>query len=85
MDIRQHLQSLEKRELVCDKKHALGAAVQRVIGLWPTSARISASHRDNLTGLVRLRQLDGYKAELVAHPQRVKLVENHCPTGVATF
>ncbi|KFK91959.1 MULTISPECIES: metalloregulator ArsR/SmtB family transcription factor [unclassified Serratia (in: enterobacteria)] len=36
-----------------------------------------------LSRLVRLRQHDGYMAELLDHPQGKLLVENHCPIGVA--
>ncbi len=41
------------------------------------------SHQDRLTRLVRLRQHDGYMAELLDHPHGALLVENHCPIGVA--
>ena len=41
------------------------------------------SHQDRLARLVRLRQHDGYMAELFDHPHGALLVENHCPIGVA--
>ncbi|BAO36540.1 TPA: HTH domain-containing protein [Serratia marcescens] len=126
MGIRQHLQSLEKRELVCyeearskvgrptrywsltERGHAFAAADQERLrasalqlfggaGVEPLlSAReeqlylryaeeLSAerSHHDRLARLVRLRQHDGYMAELLDHPHGALLVENHCPIGVA--
>lgn len=126
MGIRQHLQSLEKRELVCyeearskvgrptrywsltERGHAFAAADQERLrasalqlfggaGVEPLlSAReeqlylryaeeLSAerSHQDRLARLVRLRQHDGYMAELFDHPHGALLVENHCPIGVA--
>lgn len=126
MGIRQHLQSLEKRELVCyeearskvgrptrywsltSKGYAHTAADQKRLresalqlfgdtGVEPLlSAReeqlylryaeeLSAelNHQDRLVRLVRLRQHDGYMAELLEHPHGSLLVENHCPVGVA--
>ena len=126
MGIRQHLQSLEKRELVCyeearskvgrptrywsltERGHAFAAADQERLrasalqlfggaGVEPLlSAReeqlylryaeeLSAerSHQDRLARLVRLRQHDGYMAELFDHPHGALLVENHCPICAA--
>ncbi|CAI1145625.1 helix-turn-helix transcriptional regulator [Serratia entomophila] len=125
MGIRQHLQSLEKRELVCYEEsrikvgrptrywslthqgyasiaasehrpptHAqlfgneglaplLCARADRLYQRYADALAAEASHLDKLARLVRLRQHDGYMAELVEHPQGVLLVENHCPIGVA--
>lgn len=130
MGIRQHLQSLEKRELVCYEEartkvgrptrywslthqgHAqfadchntlatalLGSA-QQLFGTEGVEQLLSvredklyqryaeelseeAGHQAKLNRLVRLRQHDGYMAELFEHPQGMLLVENHCPIGVA--
>ena len=130
MGIRQHLQSLEKRELVdyeeartkvgrptrywslTHQGHAqfanghdrlaaemLGSAHQ-LFGAEEVEQLLNARedklyqryaeelseetcHQAKLTRLVRLRQHDGYMAELVEHPLGMLLVENHCPIGVA--
>ncbi|CAI1153407.1 helix-turn-helix transcriptional regulator [Serratia ficaria] len=126
MGIRQHLQSLERRELVCyeeartkvgrptrywsltDRGHARladdqdrlrGSAIQ-LFGAAGAEPLINAredklylryveqlsaetTHRDRLARLVRLRQHDGYMAELLEHPHGMLLVENPCPIGVA--
>jgi predicted ArsR family transcriptional regulator len=130
MGIRQHLQSLEKRELVCYEEartkvgrptrywslthqgHAqfadchdtlatalLGSA-QQLFGTEGVEQLLSVredqlyqryaeelseetGHQAKLNRLVRLRQHDGYMAELFEHPQGMLLVENHCPIGVA--
>ncbi|CAI1944598.1 iron-sulfur cluster biosynthesis transcriptional regulator SufR [Serratia grimesii] len=130
MGIRQHLQSLEKRELVCYEEartkvgrptrywslthqgHAqfadchdtlatalLGSA-QQLFGTEGIEQLLSVredklyqryaeelseetGHQAKLNRLVRLRQHDGYMAELFEHPQGMLLVENHCPIGVA--
>ena len=126
MGIRQHLQSLEKRELVCyeearskvgrptrywsltERGHAFAAADQERLrasalqlfggaGVEPLlnareeqlylryAEELSAerSHQDRLARLVRLRQHDGYMAELLDHPHGALLVENHCPICAA--
>ncbi|MDU7768790.1 MAG: HTH domain-containing protein, partial [Serratia marcescens] len=120
MGIRQHLQSLEKRELVCyeearskvgrptrywsltERGHAFTAADQerlrasalQLFGGAGVESLLSAreeqlylryaeelsaerSHQDRLARLVRLRQHDGYMAELLDHPHGALLVENH--------
>ena len=130
MGIRQHLQSLEKRELVgyeeartkvgrptrywslTQQGHAqfanghdrlatelLGSAHQ-LFGAGGVEQLLSARedklyqryaeelseetcHQAKLARLVRLRQQDGYMAELLEHPEGTLLVENHCPIGVA--
>lgn len=41
------------------------------------------NHLGKLTRLVRLRQHDGYMAEVLDHPQGMLLLENHCPIGMA--
>ncbi|MBP1133368.1 MULTISPECIES: metalloregulator ArsR/SmtB family transcription factor [Serratia] len=130
MGIRQHLQSLEKRELVCyeeartkvgrptrywslthqghaqfaDCHNTLAAALldsaNQLFGAEGVEQLLSvredklyqryaeelseeACHQAKLNRLVRLRQHDGYMAELFEHPQGMLLVENHCPIGVA--
>ncbi|WP_156293215.1 helix-turn-helix transcriptional regulator [Serratia oryzae] len=130
MGIRQHLQSLEKRELVCyeetrtkvgrptrywsltqqghaqfanshdrlaktllESAHELFGAegIERLIlareeKLFRRYAEELAEEENplgKLSRLVRLRQHDGYMAELLDHPQGKLLVENHCPIGVA--
>ncbi|AHG20142.1 transcriptional regulator [Chania multitudinisentens RB-25] len=130
MGIRQHLQSLEKRELVCYEETR--SKVGRPTRYWSLTqqghaqfadghARLSkvllesahdlfgtegveklirareeklyhryadelaeeADHLGQLACLVRLRQQDGYMAELQEHPQGMLLIENHCPINVA--
>lgn len=130
MGIRQHLQSLEQRELVCyvetrtkvgrptrfwsltQQGHAQFAdchdrlssvlleSVKELFGEEGLEKLIRAredklyhryanelaeeeNHLGRLARLVRLRQHDGYMAELLDHPQGMLLVENHCPIGVA--
>lgn len=130
MGIRQHLQSLEKRELVCYEETR--TKVGRPTRYWSLTQQGHAQFTDGhdhlaqillesahelfgtegveqlilareeklfrryadelaeeehplgkLSRLVRLRQHDGYMAELLEHPQGILLVENHCPIGVA--
>lgn len=129
MGIRQHLQSLGQRELVCyeEARSKIGRPTrywsltfQGHIELAKSHERLSSSklslvremfdneHVEKLIRareetlyrryvdelaeeesypnkfhrLVRLRQSDGYMAELLEHPRGVLLVENPCPIGV---
>ncbi|MFC0226572.1 helix-turn-helix transcriptional regulator [Serratia aquatilis] len=130
MGVRQHLQSLKLRELVCYEETRI--SVGRPTRYWSLTRqghaqfadghdKLSAillesahdlfgpeglenlirsredrlyrhyaeqlaaeeNHYARLTRLVRLRQHDGYMAELLEHPEGMLLVENHCPIGVA--
>ncbi|MGJ3438105.1 helix-turn-helix transcriptional regulator [Serratia sp. Je.1.23.a] len=130
MGIRQHLQSLEKRELVCyeeartkvgrptrywsltheghrrfadghdtlattllDSAHQLfgteaveqllSAREEKLYQRYAEELSEETCHQAKLARLVRLRQQDGYMAELLEHPEGTLLVENHCPIGVA--
>lgn len=130
MGIRQHMQSLEQRELVhyeetrtkvgrptrfwslTQQGHAqfadrharlaslllesaqelfgdqgieqlLRAREDRLYQHYTSELAAEENHPAKLARLVRLRQHDGYMAELQTHPQGMLLVENHCPIGVA--
>ena len=130
MGIRQHLQQLEQRELVCyeeartkvgrptrywsltTKGHSqfpdrhqdlsrviLGAAqqlfgdegVEKLINVredslfqrYATELEKYPEGEERFQALARLRQNDGYMAELEVEDDAVVLIENHCPIGVA--